>query len=159
MSENDFSLEGGCACGTLRYCLTAPPLGFYACHCRNCQLQSGSAFVLSGPVVEAAFSFVEGTPARVEWTSDAGNSRYGLFCGDCGSRILNGQTPTIGVLSLRGGTLDDPRWARPAAHIWTSSALDWMRFDASDITAEKQPSDYGPISERYRQLTADLHEQ
>jgi len=37
-------LEGGCACGAVRYRLTAPPLIVHACHCRDCQKLTGSAF-------------------------------------------------------------------------------------------------------------------
>jgi len=40
-------LEGGCACGAVRYRLTAPPLIVHACHCRDCQKLTGSAFVLN----------------------------------------------------------------------------------------------------------------
>ena len=35
-------LEGGCACGAVRYRLTAPPLIVHAC--RDCQKLTGSAF-------------------------------------------------------------------------------------------------------------------
>src|SRR5260370_24713374 len=45
--RTDMDLEGGCACGAVRYRLTAPPLIVHACHCRDCQKQSGSAFVLN----------------------------------------------------------------------------------------------------------------
>jgi len=40
-------LEGGCVCGAVRYRLTASPLIVHACHCRDCQTQTGSAFVLN----------------------------------------------------------------------------------------------------------------
>jgi hypothetical protein len=40
-------LEGGCACRALRYKLTADPLIVYACHCRDCQRLTGSAFVIN----------------------------------------------------------------------------------------------------------------
>jgi hypothetical protein len=40
-------LEGGCACGAVRYRLTAAPLIVHACHCRDCQKTTGSAFVLN----------------------------------------------------------------------------------------------------------------
>lgn len=40
-------LEGGCACGAVRYLLTAPPLIVHICHCRDGQKLTGSAFVLN----------------------------------------------------------------------------------------------------------------
>src|SRR3982074_3424593 len=39
------NLEGGCSFAALRYKLTASPLIVHACHCRDCQRVTGSAFV------------------------------------------------------------------------------------------------------------------
>ena len=39
--------EGGCSCGAVRYRLASAPLFTHCCHCRNCQRQTGSAFVLN----------------------------------------------------------------------------------------------------------------
>ena len=102
-------LVGGCACGALRYEVSAAPFMVYNCHCKNCQKTSGSAFNVSTTIAEAAFAFTRGAPARLEWKSDAGSTRYGLLCGSCGSRIVQGQVPSSGVLSLRQG-----RWMIPA---------------------------------------------
>ena len=143
-------LSGGCQCGALRYELAAAPITLYACHCTNCQKQTGSAFVLSTIISEAAFSFTAGKPGKTEWTSDAGNKRFGWYCRDCGSRIANGQTPSTGVLSLRGGTFDDTSWIRPAGHIWVKSAQPWIKFEKDDILCDKQPADYAPYVERFR---------
>ena len=41
------NLEGGCACATLRYRLASQPMFVHCCHCRDCQRQTGSAFVLA----------------------------------------------------------------------------------------------------------------
>jgi len=142
-------LVGRCQCGALQYSVSAPPLMIYACHCTNCQKQTGSAFVLSATISEEAFSFSSGEPSRVAWASDSGNERYGVFCGACGTRIVNGQTPSIGFYSLRAGTLDDTSWIRPAGHIWMRSAQPWFRPDPEDILCGQQPSDYTALIERF----------
>jgi hypothetical protein len=139
---------GGCHCGALRYALNAPPLMIYNCHCANCQKITGSAFTTAATVPEAAFAFTKGAPARVEWKADSGGLRYGLFCGACGGRIVNGGVPSIGMLSLRAGTLDDTSWVEPVGDIWTKSAQRWVRFGA--ITSEGQPGDYAPFIEAWR---------
>lgn len=146
--EVSLPLLGGCHCGALRYELSAPPLMIYNCHCTNCQKITGSAFVVSATIPEAAFEFTRGEPHRIEWLSDAGNQRYGHFCGDCGSRIVHGQTPSSGFLSLRAGTLDDTSWVEPVGDIWTRSAQPWLKFDG--LVAEGQPTDYAPFVERFR---------
>lgn len=139
---------GGCACGAVRYALSAPPLMVYNCHCTNCQKITGSAFTVAATIPEAALAFTNGSPARVEWKADSGNTRFGLFCGRCGSRIANGQTPSIGMLSLRAGTFDDTSWVEPVGDIWTKSAQKWLSF--SRLTADRQPTDYAPFIEAYR---------
>ena len=141
-------LIGGCHCGALRYSLSAPPLMIYNCHCTNCQKITGSAFTVSATIAEAAFTFTKGAPKKIEWISDAGNSRFGWFCGACGSRIAHGQTPTSGFLSLRAGTFDDTTWVEPVGDIWTKSAQGWVKFGG--LSAEGQPKDYAPFAERYR---------
>ena len=41
-------LDGGCACGAVRYRLRCPTRSFvHCCHCLNCQRQTGSAFVVN----------------------------------------------------------------------------------------------------------------
>lgn len=148
MRKPTLPLPGGCACGALRYALSAPPLMIYNCHCANCQKITGSAFTVAATVIESALSFTSGEPRRTVWKADSGNERFGLFCGNCGSRIANGQTPSIGMLSLRAGTFDDTSWVEPVGDIWTKSAQPWVSFRA--LTAEGQPSDYGPFVAAYR---------
>ena len=154
MKTVSLPLTGRCQCGALEYQVTTAPLMIYACHCANCQKQTGSAFVLATAVHEDAFSFTKGEPSRISWTSDAGTERHGLFCGDCGTRIVNGMTPSIGVLSLRAGTFDDTSWLRPAAHIWMRSAQPWFKPDAEDLLFDQQPVDYVPIVERFATFQA-----
>lgn len=148
MAKTSLPQSGGCACGALRYELSAPPLMIYNCHCANCQKITGSAFTVSATVPEAALKFVKGAPKRAAWKADSGNERFGLFCGECGSRIANGQTPSIGMLSLRAGTFDDTSWVEPVGDIWTKSAQRWVAFRG--LTADGQPKEYGPFIEAYR---------
>ena len=44
------TLEGGCACGSVRYRLEADPLIVHACHCRNCQRQTGTSHAVNALV-------------------------------------------------------------------------------------------------------------
>jgi hypothetical protein len=96
-----------------------------------------------------AFEFTQGEPARFEWEADSGTKRFGLLCGGCGTRIVNGQEPSNGIYSLRAGTLDDTSWVRPAGHIWLRSAQGWFRAAEEDLVYDQQPTDYGPMMARF----------
>ena len=137
-------LKGGCHCGAVGYELSAPPLSIYNCHCTNCQKITGSAFVVSTIIREDSFSFAKGSPKQVEWSADSGAKRWGRFCGDCGSRIVHGQTPSNGFLSLRAGTFDDTGWVQPVGDIWTKSAQPWVKFVEGGLRAERQQPDFAP---------------
>ena len=50
-------LEGGCTCGSVRYRMTSQPMFVHCCHCRDCQRQTGSAFVLNA-LIETDHRFV-----------------------------------------------------------------------------------------------------
>lgn len=143
-------LVGGCQCGALRYEIIAPPLMIYACHCANCQRIAGSAFGLATTITEDSLKFTSGKPHTVKWKSDAGNERYGTFCGACGCRIAHGQIPSNGILSLRAGTFDDPSWVVPSGHIWTRSAQAWFEFGPDDLVCEGQPTDYVPFMQKFQ---------
>jgi len=47
---SDFAAEGGCTCGAVRYRMTSRPLFVHCCHCRWCQRETGSAFVLNAMI-------------------------------------------------------------------------------------------------------------
>lgn len=143
-------LLGGCACGTLRYEVSAAPIAVYNCHCTTCQKISGAAFNTAVTVLESSLTFTTGEPSRTTWIADSGATRWGWFCGACGSRIANGQAPSRGVLSLRSGTLDDTSWVQPAGDTWTRSAQPWVRFVENGLRYEKGPEDYASIAAAFK---------
>ncbi len=143
-------IDGRCQCGVLRYRITAAPLMIYNCHCTNCQKIGGGAFSTPATVLESSFSFIAGEPKTVEWTSEAGNLRFGWYCGDCGSRIAHGQKPTVGMLSVRAGTFDDTSWVEPVGDIWVRSKQPWVPLSDDRPSFEQQPTDYSALIDKYR---------
>jgi hypothetical protein len=97
---------GGCQCGSLRYLLTAEPVRVVACHCKECQRQSGSAFGLSMLVKRDSLS-VTGPTKRFTRVADSGNPNTGVFCPECGVRIYHVPGYVQNMLVLKPGTLDD----------------------------------------------------
>ncbi len=122
-SKRRYSLAGGCQCGQVRYELTHPPHAIYVCHCRECQKQSSSAFGISVMVRSADVRLLQGTLRRWCRATDSGRTLACFFCDDCGSRVWHGDKDQADVISIKGGSLDEPVDLTDAIHIWTSRKL------------------------------------
>ena len=117
--------EGGCQCGRLRYAITGDPVAVIACHCTECQKQSGSAFGMSMIVGQGAFRWLAGEPRTFTTTTDSGATKDCLFCSECGNRILNALSSLPAVLNVKPGTLDETAWLEPSIHVWLDSKQPW----------------------------------
>ena len=149
-------ISGGCQCGAIRYTLSKAPNLVYTCHCSNCRRISSSAFNVSCIVDEEAFQLEQGELVRIEWIVNNNLKRYGEFCPDCGVRIRHGSDPNDGIYAVRGGTLDDQKYAQPVAHIWLSSAAVWFIPPADDLCFETQPDNNSEIEALYKKRFGDL---
>ncbi|HVZ69007.1 MAG TPA: GFA family protein [Rhizomicrobium sp.] len=118
-------IEGGCRCGAIRYRVKTGKLpNVYACHCRDCQTWSGSAFSLQFVVPEDALEIVSGTPALYErFTAESGRTSYQRGCPICFTRIYNTNSARPGLAVGRAGTLDRSDELNIVAHIWTKRKL------------------------------------
>jgi hypothetical protein len=122
--------EGGCACGAVRYRLTAEPLFVNCCHCLNCQRQTGSAFVINLLIEAGHVELLAGEPREVAVPRDDGSTQSVFRCPACAVAVWsNYGWPEI--LFVRGGTLDDPASVAPDAHIFTRSKLPWVTLPES----------------------------
>jgi hypothetical protein len=116
---------GGCQCGSVRYVLATEPIRLVACHCKECQRQSGSAFGMSMQVKKDGLT-VTGVTKQFTRIADSGNENTGVFCPECGVRIYHVPKSAEDVVSLKPGTLDDTSWLRPGSFIWMKSAQGWV---------------------------------
>ena len=111
-------LEGGCACGAVRYRLLAAPIRVHCCHCTNCQRQTGSAFALNAIVETAAIKTLRGKPEAVPVPREHGFHDIHR-CRKCGVAVWSDYGRRPGIRFVRVGTLDDPSALRPDMHIYT----------------------------------------
>ena len=122
--------EGGCQCGAIRYRLLRAPVALYACHCRDCQKQSSSAFGLSMWIERDAIEFTGAEPRIYHTHGGSGREKLCAFCENCGTRIYHagGGTRSVGkeALSIKAGTLDETSRIMPTCHLWTKSAQGWI---------------------------------
>jgi len=117
--------EGGCACGAVRYALTSEPLVVHCCHCRNCQCQTGSAFVINLLIEADRVELLAGEPRAVDVGRDDGSTQRIHRCPDCQVAVFS-EYGWPEVLFVRAGTLDDPSEVTPDVHIYARSKVPWV---------------------------------
>lgn len=118
-------LEGGCACGAVRYRLTAAPMFVHCCHCRDCQRQTGTAFVLNA-IIESDRMEVTGETAAFPMKTDSGRPHHIHRCAACETALWSNYGGLTKLRFVRVGTLDDPAAIAPDVHIYTRSKLPWV---------------------------------
>ena len=127
MAESGFQAEGGCACGAVRYRVTAKPLFVHCCHCRWCQRETGSAFVLNALVETGRVETLKGAPATIETPSESGSGQNIVRCPSCQIALWSDYAGMKDKISfIRVGTLDDPDLCPPDIHIFTGSKQAWV---------------------------------
>jgi hypothetical protein len=122
----------------VRYRIATDALISYACHCRECQKQSASAFGISVPVMRANFE-IEGAVKSWQRPTDSGSVTDCHFCQQCGSRIYHAGANRPGMVTVKGGSLDRADTLAPIAHIWTSSRQTWFALPEGLPQWETQP--------------------
>ena len=136
-------LRGGCLCGSVRYELSSEPFDCGWCHCRTCQLNSGTPAMVFATVPVGDFRWTQGE----EKVRSVASSHFGHreFCGECGTPFLMKVDHQPETVDFSVGTLDDPGAVSPAYHIFCASRVGW--FD---------PADDLPRHEKFRPHTRGL---
>jgi len=119
-------LEGGCACGAVRYRLTSAPMFVHCCHCRDCQRQTGSAFVLNALIETDRIELLAGAPEPVRVPTDSGRPHDIYRCPACQTALWSDYGGRPALRFVRIGTLDDPAALQPDVHIYTRSKVPWV---------------------------------
>lgn len=125
------TIEGGCTCGKVRYRLASAPIVVHCCHCRSCQRETGSGFVINAVIERDRLEIVAGKPERIETPSDSGKGQPIYRCPSCKVALWS-HYATKGDLAafVRVGTLDDPDATPPDVHIFTRSKQTWFELPA-----------------------------
>jgi hypothetical protein len=118
------SLTGGCMCGAVRYRLASAPFDAGWCHCRTCQLNSGSPAMVFASVPSNDYAIESGNEHISRYASSEKAERW--FCGQCGTpllfRELAGTTHDFSI-----ATLDKPEAVLPEFHIYYDSRIAWAQ--------------------------------
>lgn len=135
MSANDQSAqiqEGGCTCRYIRYRMSGKPLFVHCCHCRWCQRETGSAFVLNAMIEADRVQLLAGEVQTVDTPSNSGKGQRIARCPQCFVALWSHYAGAGDALSfVRVGTLDNPDSQAPDVHIFTSTKQPWVQLPAA----------------------------
>jgi hypothetical protein len=132
MSEpSAFAADGGCTCRAVRYRMTSAPLIVHCCHCRWCQRETGSAFVLNVLIETDRMQTLQGTPDLIDTPSNSGKGQRIARCPVCRVAVWSHYGGLGELVSfVRVGSLDEPDRFAPEVHIYTESKQPWVVIPA-----------------------------
>jgi hypothetical protein len=127
MTDDTRSLDGRCTCRRVRYRMTSAPLFVNCCHCRWCQRESGSAFVINAMIEADRVQLLQGEVEVVDTPSLSGEGQKISRCPTCRIALWSNYGDSgDAVRFVRVGTLDDPDQLPPDIHIFTMSKQPWV---------------------------------
>lgn len=129
---------GGCACGAIRFRVTAPFVGVGVCHCTDCQKASGGTpnYVALAPKV--SFEIIRGEAKVYCSKGDSGNDVRRAFCPECGTPLWSKLTQAP-LVAVKLGALDDNADLKPDLHLYVASAAPWHLMHEGVPTFPKMP--------------------
>ena len=136
MSE---SYTGGCACGAIRYEISAEPMVSNHCQCGDCQHTSGTGHgsYLTFPLR----ADVKLTGKATHWVvaGDSGNVKTRGFCPACGSPVYLTFAGAPELFTIHAASLDDPGRYKPQMVTYAVRGHSWDRVDPALPKFEKMP--------------------
>ncbi len=138
MNDIQYPIKGACQCGGVTYELLAAPSLVVACHCKECQKLSTSAFSITA-MADADTVVFHGDMQEWQRMADSGNVSAAKFCPTCGNRIYHYNPADPQKLKLKASNLEDTRLIQPTAHIWVSEKQDWFQIPPGVKVVDKQP--------------------
>jgi len=138
MDSIQYPIKGSCQCGQVSYELLEEPSMVVACHCKECQKLSTSAFSITAMVSADSVKF-NGVMSDWSRTCDSGNISAAKFCPSCGNRLYHFNPEVPEQLKLKPSNLSDTRIIKPVAHVWVSEKQDWYQIPEGVKVFEGQP--------------------
>lgn len=117
-------LEGGCACGAVRYRLDAAPYDAGYCHCGACRRSSGAPFNVFATVPATAMNLTEG---EIRWRRSSDFGRRGS-CVACGTQLAMQVDFQADEVDFTIASLDAPGAVVPGFHIFWAERVPWLRL-------------------------------
>ena len=127
---------GGCACGAIRYEISAEPMVMNDCQCRDCQRASGTGHGSYLTFPRRADVKLTGQASHWDMVADSGNVKTRGFCPSCGSPVSLTFSAMPDLFTIHAASLDDPGRYQPQmvtyglrGHTWDHVDLTLPKFD------------------------------
>lgn len=137
---------GGCQCGALRYRTTGAPQRAGVCHCRYCQLRTGSAFGVSAYFNSDQVEIISGSVKTYPFETESGRNFTTQFCPTCGTNVLWTLDMFEGLIGVAAGTFDPPTfWFDVDREVFTRTRAPFVHLDVAHHF--ETSSSYNPVCE------------
>lgn len=138
------TIQGGCACGAVRYEFEGPIEEAHHCHCSICRRTHGAAFATYARVSRKRFRFLSGDDQLGDFRSSEPVRRS--FCRACGSSLFfshDAAPPFVWVAagSFDGGVSEEALGAD--AHSFVGSKATWWTIGDPLAQHDAQRPEYG----------------
>ena len=121
--QAEYSIQGGCLCGAVRFELTAPPLSAGYCHCSRCQRRTGTAVSASAFIEPGSLHWLQGEDLIRGWLPPVDGAEK-CFCGDCGAHLFS-RSRDGARIGIRMAAFDTDPGVRPSSRQYVASAACW----------------------------------
>jgi hypothetical protein len=133
------AFTGGCACGAIRYEISAEPIFSNDCQCRDCQRKSGTGHGSYLTFPGKRNVKLEGEAKHWDIVGDSGNVKTRAFCPTCGSPVYMTFRAMPDLFTIHAGSLDDPSRYKPQAVTYTVRGYAWDNLDPVLPKFDKMP--------------------
>lgn len=144
--------HGGCQCGAVRFSTRGQPRRTAVCHCRYCQLRTGSAFGVSVYFPSDAVAFTGTAPKTYTFDTESGRPFTTRFCPDCGTNVAWEIGLFADMIGVAGGCFDPPTfWFDLRREVFTRSRAPFVTLclaESSETTASYAPIQVDPAARR-----------
>ena len=139
--------RGGCLCGSVRFEATGDPVRVAVCHCRYCQLRTGSAFGIT-VVYQTKFLKVQSGSFDTYSYTTGNNTKLEIRrCAKCGTSLFwkLDADRFKGLIATAGGAYDPPTfWSKVDVEFFTRSKAPFCMI-ASQESFSSSPH-YEPVN-------------
>jgi hypothetical protein len=124
--------DARCSCGAVALSLPGPSKLVVACHCIDCQRQTGAPFGV-GAFYPAEVVTISGTQKQFTRGSASGAKVHTYFCPNCGSTVYWKADNPPALIGVAVGALADPKYPAPVRSIFEQSKHTWVRIDSATV--------------------------